>query len=369
MSLSRQYLPTIATEEHDLDVALAGVEETARALQDEEAEGQRYLQALDGISSQPVVATEGFKENMQRAWETIKAWIVRLLRLWNEHINQVRHIVTLLEVRSEAARERLREAAGRRSLTGTFQYQGDLSRLSTMYHPPKNVTQVMNALRSLTTHVDAYYTWSHKKLRPQAEAVAGVLQRASLPWSERDVSQIQGALQGADPRQLTQAVFFTEMGQGMMSAPLLNNQRLYLAPSTGEGVSRYTGTTLRLRHSMTPHRPMGQLMSFPHFPLQTGEQLLNQVDELLSTLKKQHTSGTNRARAATLSKLRKVLERVTQTSQSLPDQSPQAKEDAYQAIRVVRTVIDWMSNPYEGLTTSSLNSVRATLRLVHQNVA
>lgn len=373
MALSRQYLPSLeeelVAEYQEVDAALDDVEATATALQAEGAKGQHYLQALDGIGSQPVVATEGFAETMQRAWEAIKAWLNRLYRLWKEHVGQVQHTVTLLQLRSESTREKLRENAGRRALIGSFTYQGDVARLSSMYNPPRNVTQVLNALRSLTTHIDGYYSWAHKKALPGAEGVIRLLQSGDLPWSDTTRSQLLGALEKATPQQLARTLSFNGDGHGAMSAPLLNNQRLYITRPTGEGVAQYTGLTVRLRHSMDVHRPMGQQMTFPHFGLQTGEQLLNQTDTLLATLKDHHTTRTNRQRVAVLASMRKTLDRVMETSQALPEGSPTAKDDAHQSVRVIRTLLDWLSDPYEGLTTSSMNSVRAVLRLVRQNAA
>jgi hypothetical protein len=381
-----QYLPDSPSEPEVTPFeTVSEVGQLADLLGEDSSRAEQVLRLLDGLedfAEQPTVetaeplllpelGTEGFSEVVDQIWETIKRWLAAIARILpsEEETTSVMAGSVLLLANNLKVESRARIANSKR--TGSLEIGKQVGALSVHYRPPRDIGQVISNLRVLEKQLSSYYHYVQQVLTggiPRVIARINALDPLTL--SPERLAELTHELERLSPLYLESALGLQKQPSGHRVGPhLIGNYKLVLAPYTAgeQNLRRLGNLGLRIQHSELTPRKLPESFAIPRFPLVTSDQCLDQVVRTAQVLADAFDYNNRKQRVKTIDDLTRAIDGFASKAKRIPNGNPTQKEQAEQVIRLSRTLVDWMTNPYRGLATQALRSLRAALNVCRAN--
>ncbi len=356
----------------------------AELLDQPDEDARRVLRLLDGMEAfpepppfpevEPLLpdpALEGFSDMLSDLWDRIKRWL-RKLRQWILDDGRLVH-EALRAVKFQAENLKVDGRARITSRSGQLEMRSHIAALSVFYKPPRDVGAVISSLRHLESVLATYLDYVDRHLLSGVNRIGPrVNQINPTTMIPSDLADLTQSLRQFSPEQLITPLRLAPLrGQAtqLAGAHLLGNHRLVLIrggdENTLEGITRQQ---LRLRFSELRPRPVPSVIQLPRFNRVQHDQSMNQVIALADLLMLHTQSSMRRQRERMLDSLSAYVEAFTIKTEGVDSSRLQRKEQIRLVVQTARTVSDWANNPYHGMISNALRSMRGTLVLCRANM-
>jgi hypothetical protein len=376
----------IDTTEADGDEPQTEPEQLAELLDGDHEAADSVLRLLDGTEDYtdsteasvgtdyllPRIGVEGFDDVLKNVWEAIQRFVRSVINgLTNENklalasCRVLRFQVENLKMESRSALLKPQQKDGKVIM------QSHITALSVFYRPPGKIGDVVAGLKNLERILGEYYDYIDRTLTPGLARLA-TLVRGIDPLAESFVSdtrRIQSELERLSPSVVLKHHFEGRNPKDRVGPHLMGNVRLKAVgvpprPSLNEVVQ----SRLFLHHSELTPRKMPDRIALPRFNLLGSDQCLDQVLKLAKLLQSSLDGNATAKRERAINDLMHATSRFVERAAELEDGRRQEKEEAQAIANAVRATTGWINNPYNGLTTNALRSMRGALLVCRRNI-
>jgi len=376
--------PAVIEPREDSSDPLIDPARLAELLDRPEEDTRRVLRLLDGMEAFPEpppfpeieqhlpdVALEGFSDSLSDLWTRIKRWL-RKLRQWIINDGALVH-EALRTVKFQAENLKVEARARLVSRPGQLEIRSHIASLSTFYRTPRDVSSVIAGLRHLESVLTAYLEYVNRHLLAGVNRIGPRINQINPTiMAPSELDELVSTLRQFAPQQLITPLRLTPLnGQSgqYASAHLLGNNRLVLSQGNNdqslEGLNRQH---LRLRFSEVRPRPVPPAIQLSRFNRIQHDQCMNQVITMADQLMLHTQSSMRRQRERMLDSLSAYVDAFTVKTEGVDTSRLQRKEQIRMVVQVARTVSDWANNPYHGMISNALRSMRGTLVLCRANM-
>lgn len=379
----RDELATI-TEPSLMDDPLVDPSRLAELLDQPETDARRILRLLDGVETfaepptfpevthgLPEIALEGFSDSLGDLWDRIKRWLHKL-RQWIMDDGRLVH-EALRAVKFQAENLKVDGRARLANHTGRIELRSHIASLSVFYNPPRDVGAIISNLRVLESALTTYLEYVNRQLLSGVNRIGPrITQIDPTVMAPSELEELTQTLHQFAPEQLITPLRLSPLrGQAtQLAGPhLLGNHRLVLTRGANErsleGINRQQ---LRLRYSELRPRPVPPSIQLPRFNRVQHDQCMNQVITMTDLLMLHTQTSMRRQRERMLDSVSAYVDAFTAKTAGVDATRLQRKEQIRLVVQVARTVSDWANNPYHGMISNALRSMRGTLVVCRANM-
>lgn len=320
-------------------------------------EAQELLTAL-------TVSNEGFVETVKAIVEMILKWLAKLKEWWKQYFNEVTLGLVQLRMHAEGLLDLSADAISKRGKdAGPMKFVDRIPSLSIYYKPVTEITSYISALLYMFRTVKPYYDWMARAMEPTVSRLAGVLGGLRLDdFDEDDLNRLLGPLESVNPGKLATTLQLRAGEQDrstLYSKPLLGNVSIALSGmSDADSIGAYN--TIQLRLASTPNeREIPREVKFARFAANYSEQCLEQILEVIEYLQGVYSPASMGKREAILKALEASTKRLGQALSGNVEGDNDTKRNLEDALRLSKTLSNWLVSPYQELTTNTIRVLRA----------
>lgn len=382
------YLLSSAKEEHEETIDETAGQQLAKVLDVSEEEAERVMALIDGVelfkdndtrcyivdefaTLLPMVSEEDFGDRLKAFWETIKAFIQRVIEAFDSQHVESRAIVEAIKIQANNTKIRSRSQLGRmQSNLDPITVKTYIPSLSILYRPPKDMGMVIANLTNLTGTVKQYLKFIDEDLMRNTAALTNTLRALSPDKYTDDVFErsLLTTLKSASPRKL-----IDQMGHGPQSTAdsiygpqLMGNFRFHLTSNgKNETVKDVLSNKLSLTFAASTPRPVPEQIEIARFPLNQSDLALSTIitlcDELIKSLKK------SKQRTDKLQELTKAMDRIVERSGGNQNTTKETEDQIELLLSIPRVVTGWNKDPYRGVIGVCQRAMNGTLMLCKHN--
>ncbi len=375
----------IETEVEAGDAPQTEPEWLAEQLEGDTDEVQKALMLMDGTETfsipepdmdegylLPRVSTEGFGERLDQIWRTIQRFIRYLVESFTNDNKAALVACRVLSFQAENLKMEARGALMKpRRKNDRLVIQSHITALSVFYRPPGKIGDIIAGMKTLESILNDYYSYVDRTLTPGLGRITTMV-RSIDPTAEsfqEDALRIGQELQRLSPTTVLNRYMEGNNPKNLLGPHILGNQRLAgVGVPNNPTLNEITQSRLTLRHSeLTPRRMPNQIY-LPRFNMLNTDQCIDQVLRMTKTIKATLEGSAAAKRERALSDLTTAVNRFVERAGELEDGQRQEKEDAQAIAQMVRVAGQWMHNPYHGLTTNALRSMRGAIMVCRKNI-
>lgn len=347
-----------------------------------EEEARKVLRLIDGIEDyapfpafpevEPLLdipSLEGFRDIVDDIWTAIKRWLTKVKQWLTDDGRWVHASLKTLKFQAENL-----NISGRTQLSrprqGLFTIGSHITALSVFYKPSSDIGMLITHLRHLEGVVAKYLTYADSHLMTGMGRITGRIYQ--LDPVALDTRELVGEMEAYSPRALIHPLQMTPLKRdatALTSAHFLGNHRLVLnTPKDISTLAQANGINLRVRYSELKPRPMPKSIQLGYFGRLQHDQCTKQIIQMARSLEK-HTQSTNRRRReATIDELTRMVDRFAEDVKRNDTDLQGQKEQIRQVIHTAKTIADWLHNPYHGMISNAIRSMRGALVVCRANL-
>jgi hypothetical protein len=308
----------------------------------------------------PTIGNEDFKQRMMDILDAFITWIKRIGKWLNDVLDA--QSIKLFWLREQVKQLKFDLLQKPQKSTKDFVFKGDVAYISIRYEPVKSISDITAGLSSLKDHLTVYYDY----VKTVSANINTLL--ASVTGNSHYSSDLTQLLEDMSPLKLKSKLAFTEakdVNYASESKQLLGNLRILIhQPKNVSRLSDINAIGISLSRARTSSGTVPNSVTFKRSDRQTVSRCIAQMENVIDTLLSAFKGDTRKKYDMAIKDLNSEIQKLKSDIRRTGEFEG---GELSQKLAVLRTVVEWVTKPYQSLATNSIRITRTAYFVCRQN--